>query len=81
MKEINYWKQFMNTGSVEDYLHYRANTKETESGSGSASYRESASFTGSFRENMGGSAQKDVEHAGPCGSDRDCDQGRADGRI
>ncbi len=81
MKEINYWKQFMNTGSVEDYLHYRADRKEKETGSGSASYRESASFTGSFRENVGGSGQKGYKHAGPCGSDRNRDQGRADGRI
>lgn len=23
MKELNYWKQFLNTGSVEDYLKFR----------------------------------------------------------
>lgn len=28
MKEINYWQQFLNTGSVEDYLSYKQNEAE-----------------------------------------------------
>lgn len=81
MKEINYWKQFESTGSVEDYLNYRSNRKDPETRSGSASYRESASFTGLFRENAGDGGGKGAGHAGTGGSDGDRDKGGADGRI
>ncbi len=31
MKEMSYWKQFMDTGRIEDYLSYRAQeTKQQE---------------------------------------------------
>ena len=29
MKESNYWQQFLNTGSIEDYLRYKGK-QETE---------------------------------------------------
>lgn len=28
MQNINYWKQFENTGKIEDYLNYRSHTAE-----------------------------------------------------
>lgn len=28
MQHINYWKQFENTGKIEDYLNYRCYRKE-----------------------------------------------------
>lgn len=28
MKETNYWQQFMSTGSIKDYLSYRAEDRE-----------------------------------------------------
>lgn len=30
MKETNYWKQFVNTGSVDAYLSYRTACKKSE---------------------------------------------------
>ena len=30
MKEVNYWKQFMTTGSVEDFLAYKNVAREKE---------------------------------------------------
>lgn len=32
MKESNYWQQFLNTGSIEDYLKFRKMTEESDSG-------------------------------------------------
>lgn len=33
MQHLNYWKQFENTGKIEDYLSYRACTaQDTETG-------------------------------------------------
>lgn len=31
MKEINYWQQFMSTGSVKDYLSYRMENSSADS--------------------------------------------------
>ncbi len=28
MQSINYWKQFENTGKIEDYLNYRSHREE-----------------------------------------------------
>lgn len=81
MKEINYWQQFFNTGKVDDYLKYRANTREMDQQEGSAFKPESASFTGSFRENPKDNGRDGAEDAGLRGSDRDRAQGRADWRI
>lgn len=30
MKETNYWQQFMNTGSINDYLNYRMECKDND---------------------------------------------------
>lgn len=30
MNEINYWQQFLNSGSVEDYLHYKDTFRQSE---------------------------------------------------
>lgn len=30
MKEVNYWQQFMNTGSINDYLNYRSNIRNRD---------------------------------------------------
>ena len=32
MKEINYWQQFMNTGSINDYLNYRNSCNDINGG-------------------------------------------------
>lgn len=81
MKEINYWQQFMNTGKVDDYLRYRANAGEPDIQGGSAFGLESASFTGSFRENTKDSGRDGAGYAGLRGSDGDRDQGGADWGI
>ena len=48
MKETNYWKQFLATGKIEDYLEYRARECGPGSGKGSAvsgrNRKECASF-------------------------------------
>lgn len=81
MKEINYWQQFVTTGKIEDYLQYRANTKDVDCEQGSALPKEGASFTGSFRENAGHERQGGAAYAGLRGSDGHGAQGRADRRI
>lgn len=30
MKELNYWEQFLNTGSIEDYLRYKTTCSSKE---------------------------------------------------
>ena len=30
MKETNYWQQFMNTGSINDYLNYRMESRDND---------------------------------------------------
>lgn len=36
MKESNYWQKFLNTGSVEDYLRFRAKSSEDGTAGGCA---------------------------------------------
>ncbi len=81
MKEINYWQQFLHTGRVEDYLKYRGTKQNRAQQTGSIPDTGDASFTGSFKESMGNGGQDGIGYAGIRGSDGDCDQGRADGRI
>lgn len=81
MKEINYWQQFLTTGKIEDYLMYRANTKDVDCEQGSTLRREGASFTGSFRESTGHAGQDGAAYAGLRGCDGDRDQIGAHRRI
>ena len=41
MKEINYWQQFMNTGSISDYLNYRNVCNEGSTGTSDSGERTS----------------------------------------
>lgn len=45
MKEINYWQQFMNTGSVDDYLNYRRESSMADSISNVTSDKGASSTT------------------------------------
>jgi len=60
MKETNYWKQFMMTGSVEDYLHYRSFAKEQP-----CNVVKDDAITGEY--DLSGE-----KHAGLRGDNRDC---------
>lgn len=74
MKETNYWKQFWETGRVEDYLNYRADIRRTEQSEGSARNTPDASFPDSFRD-RDSAGQGRTDHAGLRGSDGDRTQG------
>lgn len=71
MKESNYWDQFFKSGSIQDYLNYRAETKETKAEEGSAVTGGSASFTGSYRAEAECRRQDGAGYAGPCAGDGD----------
>jgi len=61
MKETNYWQQFMNTGSISDYLNYKNESNDVS---------DKSSFSG---ERVSGSV-RDVgvnSYAGVCSSNRD----------
>lgn len=74
MKETNYWKQFWETGRVEDYLRYRADMETTEQSEGSARDTAGASFPDSFGDRPS-ARQKGTHHAGLHGSDGDRAEG------
>ncbi len=56
MKKYDYWNSFVNTGKIDDYLHYIACTREesmTDTNTGSSQ------DTGSYRAGAGLSARND----------------------
>ena len=53
MKETNYWKQFLSTGKVEDYLCYRAQEEQKEQCDGRKGARD-AGLRGSDRDRIEG---------------------------
>lgn len=71
MKESNYWEQFLMSGKIEDYLHYRTLAKDTDEKRGSAVYADGASFTASYKESAGNKRQDGAKDAGPRTGDRD----------
>lgn len=80
MKETNYWKQFWETGRVEDYLRYRAGIRRTEQSEGSARETAGASFPDSLRKRESARGedthqQEGTHHAGLHESDGDRAQG------
>ena len=61
MKEMNYWQQFMSTGSVKDYLNYRMESVQAaDSGIGADSVVRNSTVNG-LGENS---------YAGVCSSNR-----------
>ena len=78
MKETNYWKQFLSTGRVEDYLCYRAQEEQKEQREGSALFPGNISFADT--SDKGAVDAKDgrqgARDAGLRGSDRDRIEGR-----
>lgn len=71
MKESNYWDQFLKSGRIQDYLNYRAEAKETKAEGGSAVAADSASFTGSYRQEAGCGRQDGAGYAGSRAGHRD----------
>ena len=83
MKEINYWKQFLATGKIEDYLEYRAREsragREEGSGVSGMGRTECASFPDSSLDERAYGQR--AAYAGLGGSDGACAEGRADRGI
>lgn len=64
MKQTDYWNRFLKTGKVEDYLHYRADTREQTAVTANARQHGSASLSASWREGRQEDGRKDGTAAG-----------------